>query len=240
MRSPVPKPARAPSRREVPGGFGRGPGGRGVNLNLPNVITSGRILAAPLVAVLLLQPHPGLRFLAFGIFLVAALSDLWDGHLARSRDQVTSFGKMVDPLADKLLLVSTLVPLYAVMSSQLELGGLPLFDAIPLWVVIILLGRELLITTLRFVAARRGRVVPARGLGKRKALVQNIFIGAAILWVGFRTPGFGAPRDRAWTLFSEFHGWFTTTCLAVALVLTVVSAGLYLNTFSRILAREHT
>jgi len=81
--------------------------------------------------------------------------------------------------------------------------------------------------------------VAARGLGKRKALVQNIFIGAAILWVAFRTPGFGQPRDRAWTLFSEFHGWFTTTFLAAALILTIVSAALYLNTFSRILAREH-
>lgn len=208
-------------------------------MNLPNLITSGRILAAPLVTVLLLQPRPGPRIVAFVLFLAAALSDLWDGHLARSRDQVTVFGKIVDPLADKLLLVSTLVPLYVVMSNRLELAGLPLFGAIPLWVVVILLGRELLITTLRFVAARRGRVVAARGLGKRKALVQNIFIGAAILWVAFRTPGFGTPHDRAWTLFSEFHGWFTTAFLAAALVLTVVSAALYLNTFSRILAREH-
>ena len=211
----------------------------GNTVNLPNLVTSGRILAAPLVTVLLLQPRPLPRILAFVLFLVAALSDLWDGHLARSRDQVTAFGKIVDPLADKLLLVSTLVPLYVVMSNQLELAGLPLFDAIPLWVVIILLGRELLITALRFIAARRGRVVAARGLGKRKALVQNIFIGAAILWVAFRTPGFGAPSDRAWTLFSQFHGWFTTTFLAVALILTIVSAALYLNTFSRILAREH-
>ena len=89
-------------------------------MNLPNVVTSGRILAAPLVTVLLLQPRASARMLAFVVFLAAALSDLWDGYLARSRDEVTSFGKLVDPLADKLLLVSTLVPLYVVMSRQLE------------------------------------------------------------------------------------------------------------------------
>lgn len=207
--------------------------------NLPNLITAGRIVAAPIVAVLLLQPRPAPRLLAFVLFVVAAVSDLWDGYLARSRDQVTSFGKLFDPIADKLLLLASLVPLYLVTSRQMELAGLPVFGAIPLWAVIVLLGRELLVTALRFFAVRRGRVVAARHLGKRKALVQNIFIGAAILWVSFHTPGFGAPEAGAWTAFSEFHGWFTTAFLTAALVLTVVSAALYLATFSRIFAGEH-
>jgi len=197
-------------------------------------------VAAPVVTVLLLQPDAGLRFAAFGLFLVAALSDLWDGHLARTRDQVTSFGKIVDPLADKLLLVATLIPLYSLMSSRLEFAGLPVFGAIPLWAVVFFLGRELLITVLRFFAAKKGDVVAARVLGKRKALAQNIFIGAAILWIGFRTPGFGAPNTTAWEWFSQFHGWFTTSFLTLALVLTVLSAVVYMGTFSRILVREHS
>ncbi|MDX1577217.1 MAG: CDP-alcohol phosphatidyltransferase family protein [Gemmatimonadota bacterium] len=204
------------------------------------MITSGRIVAAPVVTILLLQSRPLWRLLAFVLFVAAALSDLWDGYLARSRGQVTSFGQLVDPLADKLLLVSTLVPLYAITTARADLAGLPLFDTIPLWAVLILLGREVVITLLRFAAARRGRIVPARRLGKRKAVVQNIFIGAAILWVAFRTPGFGAPDTGAWNEFSTFHGWFTSAFLAAALLLTVVSAGLYLMTFSRILAGEHT
>jgi len=215
------------------------PGHSERTLNLPNAITAARIVAAPLVTVMLLQPRAGMRLLAFVVFLIAALCDLWDGYLARSRGQITSVGKIIDPIADKLLLVATLVPLYVVMSRQLELAGLPLFGSIPLWAVVIFLGRELLITLLRFVAARQGSVVAARGVGKRKALAQNIFIGAAILWIGFHTPDFGAPRADAWRWFSEFHGWFTTTFLAAALILTVVSAALYLGTFSRILAREH-
>lgn len=188
------------------------------------------------MTLLLLQSGAEAHFAAFALFLAAALSDLWDGHLARTRDQITSFGKIVDPLADKLLLLATLVPLYYVMSTRPELAGLPVFDAIPLWAVIVLLGREVLITVLRFFAANRGDVVAARGVGKRKALAQNIFLGAGILWVGFRSPTFPEPSAQAWTWFSDFHGWFTTTLLAIALLLTVVSMVLYLRTFSRILA----
>lgn len=191
-----------------------------------------------MVAVLLLQPRPLLRLAAFVLFVIAAVSDLWDGYLARRRGQVTRFGKMFDPIADKLLLLATLLPLYVLTTTQLELAGLPVFGTVPLWAVVVLLGRELLITLLRLAAARRGRVVAARDLGKRKAVAQNIFIGAAILWVSFRTPG--SPRAHSWLWFSQFHGWFTAVFLALALVLTVLSAAFYLATFSRIFAGEYS
>lgn len=211
-----------------------------MRLNLPNLITTGRVAAAPAVAWLLLQPRPGLRIAAFALFLVAALSDLWDGYLARSRGEETSFGQIVDPLADKFLLLATLLPLYVLIGGNRELAGLPLFDRIPLWVVLVLLGRELVITVLRFGAARLGRVVPALELGKRKALAQNIFLGAAILWVAFRSAGVGEPAVGFWAFFRDFHGWFTTVFLIVALALTVVSLVTYLLAFSRIFAREYT
>ena len=78
---------------------------------------------------------------------------------------------------------------FPVLVVTATLAGLPLYDVVPLWAVIVLLGREALITVLRFAAARRGEVVSARGIGKRKAVAQNIFIGAAILWVALRTLG---------------------------------------------------
>lgn len=186
--------------------------------------------------ILLLQPHPVPRLLAFVLFVLAALSDLWDGYLARSRGQVTAFGKMADPLADKFLLVSALIPVYAINAQQLEQGALPLFGVIPLWALVVLLGREVLITFLRFIAAGKGQIVAARSIGKRKAVVQNVFTGAAILWVGFLTPGFRPPDVRVWQWFSGFHGWFVTVSLMAALILTVVSAVLYVGMFSRILA----
>ncbi len=208
--------------------------------NLPNLITAGRVLAAPLVAWLLLDPRPGPRLAAFGLFVAAAVSDLWDGYLARSRGEVTSFGKIVDPLADKLLLLTSLVPLYLLTAREPALAGLPLFDRIPLWAVIVLLGREAVITVLRFGAARRGKVVGARWLGKRKTLAQNIFIGAAILWVAFRTGGIGEPAVGFWAFFRGLHGWFTTAFLALAVALTLISLVTYLAAFSRIFARKYT
>ena len=186
--------------------------------------------------ILLLQPRPAPRMLAFVIFVVAALSDLWDGYLARSRGQVTTFGKMADPLADKFLLVSALVPVYGINAQQMEQGALPIFGVIPLWAVVVLLGRELLIVLLRFIAAGHGQVVAANSMGKRKAVAQNVFTAAAILWVAFLTPGFTTPGADAWRWFSGFHGWLITACLIAALVLTVVSAARYIRTFSRILA----
>ena len=80
--------------------------------NLPNAITLGRIVLAVLVAPLVMYDGSTLRGVAFVVFLAAAFSDLWDGHLARSRNLVTDFGKLMDPLADKLLLTATFVPFY--------------------------------------------------------------------------------------------------------------------------------
>src|ERR687897_743454 len=79
---------------------------------LPNVITVGRIIMAPIVAALLFTPTFSARFLAWILFLIAAFSDLWDGYLARKHGWISDFGKLVDPLADKLLLLCTFVPFY--------------------------------------------------------------------------------------------------------------------------------
>jgi CDP-diacylglycerol--glycerol-3-phosphate 3-phosphatidyltransferase len=141
---------------------------------------------------------------------------------------------MADPVADKFLLVSALIPVYMINTQQLEQEALPIFGVIPLWGVIVLLGREVLITFLRLVAARSGQIVAAREIGKRKAVVQNVFTGAAILWVTFLTPGFKPPDVSIWQWFSGFHGWFVTVFLMAALILTVVSAVLYVSTFLRI------
>jgi CDP-diacylglycerol--glycerol-3-phosphate 3-phosphatidyltransferase len=206
------------------------------DVNLPNAITTLRVLLAPVVTVLLFESGPAARLIAFGVFLVAAVSDLVDGALARRRKEVTDFGKLVDPLADKLLLVATLIPFFLLTGRNLDLAGLPLFGGISLWVLVVFFGRELLITWLRTAAARRGVVVPARTLGKRKAFAQNVFIGSMILWIAYRTAaveyGWSGAFDRFW---NGLHGWFTTIALTAALLLTVLSLIAYLVTFRRVL-----
>ena len=200
--------------------------------NLPNAITVVRIALAPVLVFLLYLPSMTGRLLAFAVFVVAAVSDLWDGWLARRRGQITDFGKLADPLADKLLLAAALVPLYLLSRSRPELAGLPLYGHVSLWVVVILLGREVVVTVLRTMAARLGTVIQARKAGKYKAFAQNVFIGSTILWMALRTAAVEkAWRGAFWDAWQGFHGWFVTTTLSVALFLTVLSLALYLGSF---------
>lgn len=204
-----------------------------------NFVTTGRLVLTPVLAFLLFQPGMGVRLVAFLVFLVAALSDLWDGYLARRRGEVSDYGKLVDPLADKLLLAAAIIPFYLITRGDPQMGGLPLYGHVSLWVVLVLLGREVLVTLVRTVVARQGTVVQARRAGKYKAFLQNVFIGATILWLAFRT---GA-RERGWSGgfwegWVDFHGWFVAVTLTVALVLTVYSMLLYLSTFRRALRGE--
>jgi CDP-diacylglycerol--glycerol-3-phosphate 3-phosphatidyltransferase len=197
------------------------------------------VLLTPVVAILLLRPTLNSRILAFLVFLLAGLSDLWDGQLARRRDQITDFGKIVDPMADKLLVLATLLPLYWIGLTRPELLPIPVYSGLPLWALVILLGREILITTLRFIAARQGSVVPASPVGKRKALAQNIFVGSAILLVALQTGATTRGWAGAfWNGFQSVHEWFTMASLSVALALTIYSLVTYLSAFSRIFAGQ--
>ena len=107
-------------------------------------------------------------------------------HLARSRNEVTDLGKLLDPLADKLLLLATLIPIYFISRWRHDLYDIPIWGSIPLWVCLLLIGRELAMTGFRWWAKQRGVVIPAGGAGKLKTTIQNIFIGAIILWFAFR------------------------------------------------------
>lgn len=203
-----------------------------MRVNLPNTITVVRIGLAPVIPVLMFRESAGIRLAACGVFAVAALSDLWDGYLARSRDQTTDFGTVADPIADKLLLAVALVPLWWLTTRRAGLGGLPLLGGVPLWAVAVLLGRELLITGMRMIAASRGVVLAAARVGKHKAFTQNLFLGAGLLWLAYRT----ATLERGWTsgfwaVWDRIHAWIVVTLLVVSVLLTVYSMIVYLVSF---------
>lgn len=196
---------------------------------LPNAITVTRIVLAPVVFALLFTPTFGARLAAFVLFLVAAFSDLWDGHLARKYGWISDFGKLVDPIADKLLLAATFLPFYILSHRPPAPTRLPVLDVLPLWVLLVVLGREALVTLLRSIAARRGRVIPAGRAGKLKAVFQNIFIGTTILWYALRTAG----ADRGWggwfwSAWQSLHATVLLLSLAIAVFLTVWSLIVYL------------
>ena len=138
-------------------------------LNLPNVLTVARILAVPVIVVALLDETPNGDVVAAIVFALAALSDGLDGYLARSRDAVTTFGKLMDPIADKLLIVAALI-------SLVSLGRLAA------WVAMVIIAREFAVTALRVVAAEQGVVISASWLGKAKTVLQVAAVFALIIW----------------------------------------------------------
>jgi CDP-diacylglycerol--glycerol-3-phosphate 3-phosphatidyltransferase len=203
---------------------------------LPNIITVARIVLAPIVFALLFVPSFTARFVAWLLFLMAAFSDLWDGHLARKYGWISDFGKLVDPIADKLLLVATFVPFYLLSHRASPATQLPIMGALPLWILLVIFGRELLVTVIRSVAAGRGVVIPAGREGKLKAVFQNIFIGTTIFWLALRTAGeMRGWQGTFWMFWQAFHGFVLITSLVIALVLTVYSLVVYLNQWRRLL-----
>ena len=134
-------------------------------MNLPNKLTMFRVILIPFfVAFLLLRDmDPSFRWIALGIFIVASLTDLLDGKIARKYNLVTNFGKFMDPLADKLLVCSAMICL-------IELG------LIPSWIVVIIIAREFVISGFRLVAADKGVVIAASYWGKFKTTFQMVMV----------------------------------------------------------------
>ncbi len=204
---------------------------------LPNILTLARIGLAPVIALLPFIEGYWPKVIAFVIFVAAAVSDVVDGYLARrAASRSPTSGKLLDPAADKLLLFATLVPIYWLTRHPTVLYGIPWWGSLPLWVALMLVGRELLMTLFRWQAQRHGVVIPAGREGKLKAIFQDVFIGATIAWFAWRdflvkTGITGRMRD-AW---DEFHGAVVAVTLALALFLTVYSFAVYLYRYRALL-----
>ncbi len=132
-------------------------------MNVALWLTAARIVAIPVVMVLMLQEDSRTRWWAAGAYVAAAATDSLDGWWARSRGQVTVAGAFLDPLADKLLVTAALLCLVQT-------------DDVPAWAVMVILTREFAVTGLRLLAVSEGLVIPAAGLGKAKTLTQNLAI----------------------------------------------------------------
>ena len=199
------------------------------NRNLPNAITVGRIVACPTIFFLAFSPSVGARLAAFILFVGAGLSDLWDGYLARKHGWITNVGKLLDPLADKLLLVSTLVPFYIISHRGGEADLIPLWGMLPMWVLVVILGRELLVTIFRQWAVRHDVVIAAGASGKYKAFLQNLFSGGLLLWYPLREIASARGLDNLlYRVFMQFHSAWIGVTLTLALVFTIYSMVDYL------------
>lgn len=154
-------------------------------MNLPNKLTIARVIMIPFFVLFMLTGLGGAasKWIALAIFIIASLTDLLDGHIARKYNLVTNFGKFMDPLADKLLVCSAMICL-------VEMGKLPA------WIVIVIISREFIISGLRLIASDNGRVIAASYWGKFKTTFQMLMIclmiadisalsavTAAVMWI---------------------------------------------------------
>jgi CDP-diacylglycerol--glycerol-3-phosphate 3-phosphatidyltransferase len=174
-------------------------------LNLPNQLTISRIVLVPVMVVLLMFPGKWTCFFAGVFFIIAAFTDLIDGYLARKENQITSLGKFLDPLADKILVSSMLVML-------VQNGW------VPGWIAIVIICRDTMVTGLRAIAADEGVVITADKYGKLKTVLQLVAVAPLIL----HYPLLGIPVHPI--------GMFL---LYIALVLTVFSGCNYFFNFYR-------
>jgi CDP-diacylglycerol--glycerol-3-phosphate 3-phosphatidyltransferase len=136
--------------------------------NIPNLLTVLRIFSIPVIVLFLTSPGPLASFLAALVFGIASLTDLLDGYLARQQKAETAIGKLLDPMADKLLILSGMIML-------IPLGR------IPAWIVVLIIGREVAITGLRGIASAEGVVIAASPLGKAKMVFQSLSLGGLML-----------------------------------------------------------
>ncbi len=196
-------------------------------MNLPNKLTLVRIVLVPVLVVCLMpekvtsEPLAIMlaRHLAVVVFAVAAVTDWLDGRIARKYGIITNFGRLMDPLADKLL----------VSGAFIALVGLNLF---PAWFVIVILSREFIVTGLRALGTESGRVIQADKWGKHKTIWQMITILLTLVFLAMRdTLVYAGEWERFWRgrlLEWWFHNVVINLMMAICLVLTVYSGVLYL------------
>ncbi len=222
-------------------------------MNLPNTITAGRILAAPFIAALPFIAAPGARLIAFVLYIVAAVTDYYDGKLARTRNLITDLGRLLDPIADKLLLFATLIPMFVLMApsndpliptraENIDAGRLPFLTpwgpvGLAWWVVAIVIGREVFMTIFRQAAARRGVVISAIGPAKWKTGFQSVWVGSAYFWFFAASLAIAKGwQNSAWRAFAYFNGIVGTVTMVISVVLTMYSLALYLRRYARVFA----
>ena len=182
-------------------------------MNLPNYLTFARIVIVPLLVVVLLTPVAerwiGISgyALAIIIFLIASFTDIFDGYLARRRNQVSTLGKFLDPIADKLLVSAALIVL---VEKHLA----------PSWAVVVILGREFIVTGLRSIAAAEGIVIQAQNIGKVKMWAQCVAIVALLVAAANGNPpvsnfGLDYPLFRFWEVAEVRTAFSNLTTLAL-------------------------
>ncbi len=188
-------------------------------MNLPNILTLCRILVTPLFIILLFYDHPYAKSWALFIFVVAMLTDIFDGYYARKHNLVTDYGRFLDPLADKVMVLSALIS-FAVM------------DVIPYWMVSLIIFRDVFVTGLRMAMSSKNKTMVTSKIAKRKTLSQVLIIIFILFNIGFNTLPISWIKDLI--LFSKQYNLIYYLTLLVTLF-TVFTGLTYLYTNRKVI-----
>lgn len=178
-------------------------------MNVPNTLTLSRLVLAIGMMVLLSMTFPFSKSLALVVFVVAAITDYFDGYLARKVYGESAFGKLMDPLTDKILVCAAFV-------SFVEL------KLVPAWLVVVIISREFLVTGLRLLAANKGMVIPAGQWGKHKMVWQLVAVIALLLGLAVR---YDLLRHASKTLLANFDLAFGYVALAISIAVALITVG---------------
>lgn len=192
-------------------------------MNLANKLTMLRIFLVPLFLIFIaVQEIPYGTFIATFIFVIASLTDQLDGYIARSRNQITTFGKFMDPLADKLLVTTALI-------SLVEL------QVVPAWATVIIISREFAVSGLRTIAASEGKVIAASWWGKIKTVIQIISIVALLLQVNIGSSQYLTDLVIRNEFLGVFMEYGPKILLVLAVLVTIISGYDYFKKNSKVI-----
>jgi CDP-diacylglycerol---glycerol-3-phosphate 3-phosphatidyltransferase len=183
-------------------------------VNVPNILTLSRLALAMALMALLTLNFPFARSLALLVFIVAGITDYLDGYLARTVYGVTAFGRLMDPLTDKVLVCAAFV-------SFVEMR------LIPAWIVVIIISREFLVTGLRLLAASRGDIIPAGRWGKHKTVWQIVSISALLLGIAIRSDILRSAPAKLLANYDFAFGWIAFAIALAVAAITLASGGMY-------------
>lgn len=180
-------------------------------MNLANKLTMIRIFLVPLFLIFIgVENIPYGTFIATFIFIVASLTDQLDGYIARSRNQVTNFGKFMDPLADKLLVTAALISLVEV-------------QVIPAWAAVVIIAREFAVSGLRTIAASEGKVIAASMWGKVKTVTQIVAIISLLIQVNVGSSKYLISLVENNNIIKEILNYAPKIFLLLAVIMTLIS-----------------
>ncbi|MGD9874183.1 MAG: CDP-diacylglycerol--glycerol-3-phosphate 3-phosphatidyltransferase [Kiritimatiellia bacterium] len=200
--------------------------------NIPNMLTVSRLFLALILIALIGMPFPMTKTAALLVFILAGITDFLDGHLARNVYGVTAFGRLMDPLTDKVLVCSALVSFVGI---RLPGWNHPL---LPVWIVVVIISREFLVTGLRLLASSMGHIISAGRWGKHKTVWQIVAISVILLGLAVRYDILNTVATESLLKFDFAFGLIAYAIGLAVTMITVASGAMYFAEHTELLRHK--